>query len=1257
MLYTGGRDGLVISWDLGVPMTRRAHRYGYGKQRQSMRRWEVMTNWADDIIEEEDEGEEPRSDGDVLGEVTGKKKRIHTDKSISYEDEWETDVDAYQAFKARPPTSSFRQAVQMHSDWINDILLCNYNQTLISASSDGTIKAWSPHAHSSSSSLSEPTVVGSHTDYVRCLTHSREQQWFASGSFDRTVKIWDLPSAHSKVEPLLTLNPPDASGPKASLYALATDPYGTVIASGSPERVIRMWDPRSGKRIAKLVGHTDNIRAILVSDDAKYLLTGSADASVKLWSLSSQRCLHTFTHHTESVWSLFSTHPALEVFYSGDRSGIVCKVDVEGCADVAEGECIVLCQDAGTDRPNSPGAEGINKIVAMDDNLLWTASGSSSVKRWRVPQRRAVRAAALSTESTVDSPVSSTQPVEYQGWHSGRNDSLDLPRAISPPRSHSNSLSHDLSNSRSSSPFATRSSRADSIPPSATANLHACDALGIDPTQEGESSWYGIPFESLVRLTSPNDTGFGLTRRGHDPEIATLYSAASVMSVPRMVRSPTLGLSSNGLIPSSSAMMRSASPAPGLPEPHTQGSFPPPAPGAMARAAFDLREVAADAVPLHTEPDEEIAGEQGLVRSVLLNDRVHALTVDTAGEVAVWDVVRGACLGRYAPADVAAAVTQSHGSHGGSDSGSGGTAERAKSPREALETVRERIEGEAVVPTWSAVDTKTGVLTVHLSERCFEAEVYADEAGYGPERQFSEETRLNVGKWVLKNLFHGFIREEQRQSSRRARSHDGSINDPHARMQRYPTQIHVDSASSGARSRSSSDVSIDPHPSQYNRHPHSRSATIVVSPNMIPAAPPPISAAPRSSPLMAPLIPLQGGLRDSSGLSPIPQSPTVSDTPGFRTTTAHQQEGSTTPAAVPPPSVSATASNGSSTGGGDYFSLRARRPSVSATPAAVGNTATPADDYGAWANPGPHMAIGSTPGTASPAMGASRPGTAEAVMPNTPSTPTVGSLMGRLKAFGKNSRKQPSETSGATAPTDAGPTASVGGGSTEETPAPPPSAGQALLAGPITPPSSSDAPPLPLPPHTALVICEEAPSGWMTLYRGNVGSTGVDARVLEDAMPLWLLECLLQNKTPAIPITKIGFVLLPHQEPDGELLPELLNTAQSKLTASRFLRVRKLTHHVQDKLEKLQNGTSSPAPLSTPRSSLDRRSIASAHAHHAHGRPRADEQFEILCNDVVLPLDMTLAAVRQFVWRQGAELVMHYRRKPQTPPPMPNTHP
>ncbi len=98
-----------------------------------------------------------------------------------------------------------------------------------------------------------------------------------------------------------------------------------------------------------------------------------------------------------------------------------------------------------------------------------------------------------------------------------------------------------------------------------------------------------------------------------------------------------------------------------------------------------------------------------------------------------------------------------------------------------------------------------------------------------------------------------------------------------------------------------------------------------------------------------------------------------------------------------------------------------------------------------------------------------------------------------------------------------------------------------------------------------------------------------------------------------------------------------------------------LHSQVHDKLERLAAGLHSPGALAsaaasaaaTPRSSFDARSLSSgrARSEHAEARARPEDQYEILCNDVVLPLDMTLAAVRQFVWRQSAELVMHYRRK------------
>jgi WD repeat-containing protein 48 len=83
-------------------------------------------------------------------------------------------------------------------------------------------------------------------------------------------------------------------------------------------------------------------------------------------------------------------------------------------------------------------------------------------------------------------------------------------------------------------------------------------------------------------------------------------------------------------------------------------------------------------------------------------------------------------------------------------------------------------------------------------------------------------------------------------------------------------------------------------------------------------------------------------------------------------------------------------------------------------------------------------------------------------------------------------------------------------------------------------------------------------------------------------------------------------------------------------------------NQVQDKLDRLQSGSK---PVETVRSSVDSQGPV-----QAESQSTADDLYEILCNDTLLPYEMTLAAVRQFVWRQGTELVMYYRRKRITGP-------
>jgi WD repeat-containing protein 48 len=156
-------------------------------------------------------------------------------------------------------------------------------------------------------------------------------------------------------------------------------------------------------------------------------------------------------------------------------------------------------------------------------------------------------------------------------------------------------------------------------------------------------------------------------------------------------------------------------------------------PNNTARAKYEERGFAVDAIPICPEPDFVISGDAGLVRCIMLNDRIHALAVDTLGGVTVWDVIRGMCLGRYSPEDIASASF--------SGSATGGSGERERSPRESLDLVSERIEGEAVISPWCMADTKAGVLTIHLMDKCFEAEVYADEVGFATDRHLNEDSK------------------------------------------------------------------------------------------------------------------------------------------------------------------------------------------------------------------------------------------------------------------------------------------------------------------------------------------------------------------------------------------------------------------------------------------------------------------------------------------------------------------------------------
>ena len=118
ILYSGGRDGQVISWDLGLPFRKRRHD---DLPHVQPARWERLTGMSDDTLIEADAEEEYR-DGDILGDVkenSGKwKDKNEARADLPYEHQWELDLDAPEF----QPVSQFVQALnqyQLPYSWLN----------------------------------------------------------------------------------------------------------------------------------------------------------------------------------------------------------------------------------------------------------------------------------------------------------------------------------------------------------------------------------------------------------------------------------------------------------------------------------------------------------------------------------------------------------------------------------------------------------------------------------------------------------------------------------------------------------------------------------------------------------------------------------------------------------------------------------------------------------------------------------------------------------------------------------------------------------------------------------------------------------------------------------------------------------------------------------------------------------------------------------------------------------------------------------
>jgi len=138
-------------------------------------------------------------------------------------------------------------------------------------------------------------VLRGHMGSIRALAFSPNGRVLASGSSDSTIRIWEL--ASGKELKALTSR-------FGAARAVAFSPDGGLVASGGDDGSLRIWDWAGGKEIKSMKGNMGIVFSVAFSPDGRTLATGGSDALVHLWDLATGRERSALSGHAGEVYSI-----------------------------------------------------------------------------------------------------------------------------------------------------------------------------------------------------------------------------------------------------------------------------------------------------------------------------------------------------------------------------------------------------------------------------------------------------------------------------------------------------------------------------------------------------------------------------------------------------------------------------------------------------------------------------------------------------------------------------------------------------------------------------------------------------------------------------------------------------------------------------------------------------------------------------------------------------------------------------------------
>jgi guanine nucleotide-binding protein subunit beta-2-like 1 protein len=243
-----------------------------------------------------------------------------------------------------------RRSLRGHGHFVQDVIISSDGQFALSGSWDGTLRLWDLNTGSTTRRF-----VG-HKKDVLSVAFSADNRQIVSGSRDKTIKLWNTLG-----ECKYTIDS-DGHTEWVSCVRFSPSLQNPLIVSCGWDKLVKVWNLNNCKLRTDLRGHTGYLNTVTVSPDGSLCASGGKDGTAMLWDLNEGKRLY----------SLEAGDVIYSLVFSPNRYWL-CAATQQGIK-IWDLESKVVVDDL---RPEDLPAAGKKSLPPHCTSLAWSADGTT----------------------------------------------------------------------------------------------------------------------------------------------------------------------------------------------------------------------------------------------------------------------------------------------------------------------------------------------------------------------------------------------------------------------------------------------------------------------------------------------------------------------------------------------------------------------------------------------------------------------------------------------------------------------------------------------------------------------------------------------------------------------------------------------------------------------------------------------------------------------------------------------------------------